>query len=175
MHHIVPGDAMNGPDSASLREAFERIIPLSPFTRWMATRLTVVEPGLVVIEAALRPEMRQHHGYAHGAIVSYMADTACAWVAATVTGDVVTAEFKINFLAPGLGHTLRARAEVVRAGSRQVVTRADVWALDADKETMVATCLATIAVVSNGAPGAAGTRRHPPGGSQPAWGGPASG
>ena len=119
---------------ADLQKAFEQVIAISPFTRWMGTRIVSARPGLVVIEATLRDEHRQHHGYAHGAVVSYMADTACAWVAASVVGDVVTSEFKINLLAPAVGKTLRARGEVVKAGSRQVVARADVWAVGDDEQ-----------------------------------------
>ena len=144
---------------ADLQKAFEQVIAISPFTRWMGTRVVSARPGLVVIEATLREEHRQHHGYAHGAVVSYMADTACAWVAASVVGDVVTSEFKINLLAPGVGKTLRARGEVVKAGSRQVVARADVWAVgDDEQETTIATCLATIAVTGRAATPASASR-----------------
>ncbi|RZT93631.1 PaaI family thioesterase [Rivibacter subsaxonicus] len=134
-------------DPAALRAAFEAVIGRSPFTAWMGTSIEAIEPGQVTIRAPLRPEHRQHHGQAHGAVLAYMADTAVSWAAATVVGDVVTSEFKINLLAPARGQALSARGEVLRAGRRQAVVRADVWAHDGERREHVATCLATIAVL----------------------------
>src|SRR3546814_14325157 len=81
--------------------------------------------------------MTQHHGFAHGAIVGYMADTVCAWAAASMVGDVVTSEYKLNLLSPAVGERLTAVGSVVKAGSRQVVTRADVFAVkDGERKTV---------------------------------------
>jgi uncharacterized protein (TIGR00369 family) len=129
------------------RLLLENAIEKSPFTRWVGTRLAHFEPGLVTIEVDTRQELTQHHGFVHGAVVGYMADTVCAWAAASVVGDVVTSEFKINFLSPALGDMLRARGTVIKAGSRQVVVRADVFAIKDGAEKVCATALATIAKV----------------------------
>lgn len=142
-------------DSSALRAAFDQVIAVSPFARWMGTRLAEVEPGRVVLQLTLRDEMRQHHGQAHGAVLGYLADTACLWAAATLVGDVVTAEYKINLLAAARGERLEVVAEVLRAGKRQVVARADVSAIAGEERELVATALATIAVVN-------GARQEPP-------------
>jgi uncharacterized protein (TIGR00369 family) len=142
-------------DSSALRAAFDQVIAVSPFARWMGTRLAEVEPGRVVLQLTLRDEMRQHHGQAHGAVLGYLADTACSWAAATLVGDVVTAEYKINLLAAARGERLEVVAEVLRAGKRQVVARADVSAIAGEERELVATALATIAVVN-------GARQEPP-------------
>lgn len=129
------------------REMMEQAIALSPYTNWVGTRLLDFEPGHVKIAIAMRKEMTQHHGFAHGAIVGYMADTVCSWAAASVVGDVVTSEYKLNLLAPAIGEELTAVGEVIKAGGRQVVTRADVYAVKDGTEKIVATALATIARV----------------------------
>ena len=129
------------------RAMMEQAIAISPFTNWVGTKLLDFDPGRVKISAAIRKEMTQHHGFAHGAIVGYMADTVCAWAAASVVGDVVTSEYKLNLLAPAIGEELRAVGEVIKAGGRQVVTRADVYAVKNGSEKIVATALATIARV----------------------------
>lgn len=129
------------------REMMEQAIALSPYTNWVGTRLLDFEPGHVKISIAIRKEMMQHHGFAHGAIVGYMADTVCSWAAASVVGDVVTSEYKLNLLAPAIGEELTAVGEVIKAGGRQVVTRADVYAVKDGTEKIVATALATIARV----------------------------
>lgn len=129
------------------REMMERAIAISPFTMWVGTKLLDFDRGRVKISTKIRKEMTQHHGFAHGAIVGYMADTVCAWAAASVVGDVVTSEYKLNLLAPAVGEELRAVGEVIKAGGRQVVTRADVFAVKDGAEKIVATALATIARV----------------------------
>ncbi|HEX6704485.1 MAG TPA: PaaI family thioesterase [Albitalea sp.] len=131
-----------------LHAAAERVIAISPFARWIGTRVGDIAPGRVVLRLAVRDEFRQHHGQVHGAVLGYLADTACSWAAATVSGDVVTAEYKINLLAPARGPELEVVGEVVRAGRRQVVARADVFNIADTSRELVATALATIAVVT---------------------------
>ncbi|MBB5233884.1 PaaI family thioesterase [Deinococcus budaensis] len=144
---------MTAPDLTALRERLERAAQTSGFTCFMGTRLRRLEAGVVEIELELRPDLTQHHGHAHGAVVGYLADTVSAWAAASVAGDVVTAEYKLNLLAPARGEVLWARGEVLRAGGRQVVVRADVYARSGgEDDTHVAAALATIAPVGRGAP-----------------------
>ncbi|MCW0232647.1 MAG: PaaI family thioesterase [Ferrovibrio sp.] len=135
------------PKTQLTRQMMEQAIAISPFTNWVGTRLHDFDAGRVRISARIRPEMTQHHGFAHGAIVGYMADTVCAWAAASVVGDVVTSEYKLNLLAPAVGEELTAIGTVIKAGGRQVVTRADVFAVKDGVEKIVATALATIARV----------------------------
>jgi len=99
----------------------------SGFTNWLAIEPLKVWQGESELTLLIRPEMTQHHGFAHGAIVGLMADNACAWAAASVAGDVVTGSYTINFLSPATGTMLRSKGSVVRAGKRQVVVRAEVW------------------------------------------------
>jgi uncharacterized protein (TIGR00369 family) len=135
-------------DPDGLHAAAERVIAISPFARWIGTRVGDIAPGRVVLRLTVRDEFLQHHGQVHGAVLGYLADTACSWAAGTVAGDVVTAEYKINLLAPARGPELEVIGEVVRAGRRQVVTRADVFTLCGASRELVATALATIAVVT---------------------------
>jgi len=129
---------------ALTRERIDEVIAASGFTSWVGTQLLELEPGRVEIAVDLRRELTQHHGFGHGAVVGYMADTVCAWAAASVAGDVVTSEYKINLLAPAVGQRLTAVGTVVKAGKSQVVTRADVFAEKDGERRIVATALATI-------------------------------
>ncbi|WP_424951264.1 PaaI family thioesterase [Deinococcus sp.] len=137
----------NGLDSPGARLLQERGIDASAYTRSMGTRLRSFAAGVVEIELDLRPDLTQHHGQAHGAVLGYLADTVSAWAAASVAGDVVTSEYKLNFLTAARGELLWARGEVLKAGRRQVIVRADVYASQGGQDTHVATALATIAPV----------------------------
>jgi uncharacterized protein (TIGR00369 family) len=137
----------NGLDSPGAKLLQTRGIEASAYTRSMGTRLRSFAAGVVEIELDLRPDLTQHHGQAHGAVLGYLADTVSAWAAASVAGDVVTAEYKLNFLTAARGELLWARGEVLKAGRRQVIVRADVYATGGGQDTHVATALATIAPV----------------------------
>lgn len=126
------------------RSGFSSFLALEPVRCW---------EGEAEILLALRPDMTQHHGYAHGAIIGVMADNACAWAASSAVGDVVTGSYTINFLAPAKGERLRSKGTVVKAGKRQVVVRADVWAeSDGLEPTLVAVAQATIVPTGHATP-----------------------
>jgi len=125
-------------------EIMREVIKKSPFTAFLETEITACEAGYAELVVPIRPELTQHHGFAHGAIVGCVADNACAWAAASVVGDVVTAEYKLHLLAPAVGDKLVGRGRVIKASSRVVVASADVFAIQGSAEKHVATMLATI-------------------------------
>ncbi|KWV91498.1 PaaI family thioesterase [Erythrobacter sp. YT30] len=134
-------------DSAEASLAYMRKVAVkgSGFTNWLDVEPLRVWEGISELRLKLRPEMTQHHGFAHGAIVGLMADNACAWAGASTVGDVVTGSYTINFLRPAQGKSLYAKGEVIKPGKRQVVVRADVWAESEDADPIhVATAQATI-------------------------------
>lgn len=132
-------------EEASLAYMKQVAVKGSGFSNWLSVEPIKVWEGEAELELRLRPEMTQHHGYAHGAIVGLMADNACAWAGASMIGDVVTGGYTINFLRPAKGDTLRARGQVIKAGRKQAIVRADVWAeREGDASVHVATAQATI-------------------------------
>jgi uncharacterized protein (TIGR00369 family) len=84
-------------------EIMREVIKQSPFTAFLGTEITACEGGFAELVVPIRQELTQHHGFAHGAIVGCVADNACAWAAASVVGDVVTAEYKLHLLSPAIG------------------------------------------------------------------------
>lgn len=123
----------------------------SGFTNWLAVEPLKVWLGESELLLVLRPEMTQHHGFAHGAIVGLMADNACAWAAASVLGDVVTGNYTINFLSPARGTHLRSKGTVLKAGKRQAVVRAEVWA-EAQGMAPVLAAVAQATIIPTGLP-----------------------
>ena len=127
-------------DLASLREK----IKSSPFTVLVDVEATVCQDGFAELTLPMREELKQHNGFAHGAVIGFLIDSACCWAAASKVGDVVTAEYKLNFIAPAMGEKLIARGYVIKSTFSQVITRADVFAVKGTKETLVSTGLATV-------------------------------
>lgn len=117
----------------------------SGFSRFLNVEPLICWEGKAEVLLKVRDDMTQHHGFVHGAIVGLMADNSCAWAAASLLGDVVTGGYTVNFLAPAKGAHLRAKAQVVKAGKRQAVVRADIWSeTKGEKPVHVAAAQATI-------------------------------
>lgn len=121
----------------------------SGFSRFAGVEPLVCWEGRSELLLELRPDLTQHHGFAHGAVIGMMADNACAWAAASVAGDVVTSNYTLNFLAPAKGERLRAHGTVLRAGKRQVVCRAEVWS-EADGAAPILAAIATATITPLG-------------------------
>jgi len=116
----------------------------------LGAELDSVEAGRVVISAPILPGSRQQHGVAHAALTFALGDTAAGYTALSVMpedAEVMTAEIKINLLAPGRGDRLRATGKVIKPGRRLVVVSAEVHAIDGDRETLIAVLTGTMVPV----------------------------
>lgn len=114
--------------------------------RTLRAEITALSPGNCNVAAPITPEVTQQQGFAHAAVSFALGDVACGYAALSLMPadrEVLTSEMKIHLLAPALGTRLEARGEVIRAGRRLVITRADVFALGED-ETHCATLLGTM-------------------------------
>lgn len=121
------------------------------FNNWLGVKCVAAGNGQVEIEAPVRPEIHQHHGYVHGGCVSSLADTACAWAGATAAkADVVTSSFTFHFLSPAKGNRLRALARTIRCGRSQATVEVQVFAeADGQDPKLCGTGLATIAILTS--------------------------
>jgi len=122
------------------------VLAAQPFSQLLGAELTALAPGRATLELALRPDLKQQHGFGHGGVVSYLADNALTYAGGTAMRvPVVTSEFKINYARPAIGVRLVARAEAVAVGASQAVCRCDVFAVAADgSEKLVAAAQGTI-------------------------------
>ncbi len=113
---------------------------------------THIEPGRVDVVVAVREDMLQPYGNVHGVIASAVADSAAGYAAQTLLAegsDVVTVEYKINFLAPGVGQRIRASGYVVRPGRTLSFCAADVYAEDGTESTLFAHLVTTMMAVTH--------------------------
>jgi uncharacterized protein (TIGR00369 family) len=100
----------------------------------LGTRLLRVESGLCEVALPYSERVNQQQGGFHGGAMGALADIAGGYAGLTLAPEgmeVVTVEYKINFLASFQGGELRATGRVVKAGRRLIVTAADVIHVDA--------------------------------------------
>jgi uncharacterized protein (TIGR00369 family) len=96
----------------------------------LGVSLLDVGEGWVEAELVVADRLTQQHGFAHAGVVSTLADHTAGAAATTAVDDrrsVLTANYTIHLLRPGVGKILRSRGEIVRAGQTLVVAHADVW------------------------------------------------
>lgn len=127
-------------DTALIRE----VIKASPFTRWTGCEVLSCENGVAELRMPFREELTQHHGFVHGGVIGFLSDNVSAWAAASVVGDVVTADYSVKLLSPGIGESFYARAEVIKANKRLVAVESRVYAEKDGVRKLVATGTATV-------------------------------
>jgi uncharacterized protein (TIGR00369 family) len=134
----------------------ERIVSSFNAQGLMATigaKLALVTDGEVHIVLPFSTRLSQQHGYVHAGAITSVLDSACGYAALTKAPpelDVVTAEFKINFLRPALGDSFLAIGTVKNAGRMLTVCTGEVRAFSGPESAykVVALMQATIVNVA---------------------------
>lgn len=135
------------PSNPNYKEEVTKSFAQQSIMDHIGARLTRVEPGVVEITLAYRPDITQQHGYIHAGIIATIADSACGYAAYTLMpagSEVLSVEFKVNLLRPAKGEEFRALAEVVKSGRTLTVVNANVFAISSGDEQLVATMLGTM-------------------------------
>jgi uncharacterized protein (TIGR00369 family) len=124
----------------------------------LGAKLIHAERGQCHIELPWSPKVTQQQNNFHGGAIGAIADNAAGYSSLTVAPEnmeVVTVEYKINFLASLSGGRLVARGKVVKAGKRLIVTSCEVVHIGSDeggdgkggKETLCAVLQQTLVPV----------------------------
>jgi uncharacterized protein (TIGR00369 family) len=133
--------------------AIERIRQSFAAQSMMATlgaELAHVDEGSVHIKAPILAGSRQQQGFGHAGLTFSIGDSAAGYAALTtmpLDNEVVTAEIKINLLAPARGTYLIARGRIIKPGRRLVVVASDVYAVSGDDEVLIAVLQGTMVPV----------------------------
>jgi len=133
--------------SAATPQADPRARVLASFERQSIMRLIgaelgEVEPGRVEILLPYRADLCQQNGFLHAGISTTIADSAGGYAAYSLFEpgeDVLTSEFKMNFLAPADGERFVASGRVLKPGRRLSVCQVEMHAWRGERATL---CLA---------------------------------
>lgn len=125
------------------------IFDTADFVRDLGMQLTQIEDEFCETTLIPGPRHRQQHGLIHAGVMATMADHTSGCAARGVVGldrDVVSVEFKINFLRPAVADRLRCRGRVLRGGKMLVICEAEVFAEREGEEKLVSKAMVTLAV-----------------------------
>lgn len=113
----------------------------------LGAELVHVAPGEVHIALRPRPELSQQHGYIHAGALTSVVDSACGYAALTVAAaghEVLTVEFKVNFLRPAQADRFLAIGRVVKPGKTLAVCQGEVIGERGSQRESIALMQATI-------------------------------
>ena len=120
-----------------VRDSFSKMAMME----FLGAKLSSVEPGAVEVQLSHRKELLQQHGLFHGGVTTTILDSAGGYAAFSLfkPGDeILTVEYKVNFIAPANGDKLIARGEVVKIGKSLSITRGEARVIKSGKETLCA-------------------------------------
>lgn len=115
--------------------------------RGLGIELVEVTPGRCVLQVAHHADLLQQHGYFHGALIGAMLDCAGGYAAYSLMppgSEVLTAEYKVNFLAAAEGDRLIVRGKVVKPGRTLTVTTAEAFCAQGGTERLCAVMLQSL-------------------------------
>lgn len=112
----------------SLTLELAKINTLAAFNRWAGFEVAGAKVGEVALRMAWKEEAGQYAGFLHAGLVAALIDTSCGFAAHTKVGRVLASHFSVSCLSPATGFAFVAEAKVVKAGKRQIFTRAELFA-----------------------------------------------
>ena len=115
----------------------------------LGAQISLVQDGEVHITLPFSKLLSQQHGYVHAGAITSVVDSACGYAAMTKAPEgynVVTAEFKVNFMRPAIGERFLAIGKVQSAGKMLTVCTGEVRAYSGagDDYKVIALMQATI-------------------------------
>jgi len=121
----------------------------------LGASLVHIRPGEVRIELPFSPALGQQHGFLHAGVLGILVDSACGYAAYTLMPagtEVLSVEYKINFLSPARGRLFGAVGRVVKPGRTLTVCAGEAWAHADAEPKLVAAMQATMICVPKSQP-----------------------
>lgn len=117
----------------------------------LGVQLEGVDHGAVSFSMRHHEPVTQQHGFVHGGAIAAIMDSVCGYSAFSMMAkeaEVLTVEFKVNFVAPALGEKYIFRGTVLKPGRTLMVTEGKAFAVNDGEEKLVAAMMATMMVVT---------------------------
>lgn len=100
---------------------------------WLSPKIITLENGYAVMEVIVKPEMCNPYQNIHGGMMSLVIDEAIGWAIVSGCFDIqyTSVSLNVDFLyAAAKGETIRATAQIVRAGKKIVNVAVEVHNMD---------------------------------------------
>jgi len=127
-----------------IRESFDK----QGLMQTMNARLIEAEKGQVKITCEFSEALTQQHGFFHAGVLTSLVDSACGYAALTLMPpdkEVLTVEFKVNFLNPATTKII-ATGTVLQSGKNLTICEGHVF--DETETKLLAKMTATMIAVA---------------------------
>lgn len=128
-------------------ELVQRVTAMPGFTSAIGMQVVSVRAGYVELSLPRQENLLQFSGYFHGGVIAGLADHAAGGAVTTdlpVGRIAVTTNLNMNFISPGIGDTLLARATAVSGTGNIRVAQVNVYAMAKGAETLCALATVTL-------------------------------
>ena len=140
------------PKTQNYKQKVEDSFNSQKFMEFIGAKLVDVKPGFCEIHLPFKEELTQQNGFFHAGIISTLADNAAGYASFSLMEEdasILSVEFKLNLISPGVGDLLVARANVLKSGRTLTICRADVFAVKDGVEKLCAASQATLIQIKN--------------------------
>jgi uncharacterized protein (TIGR00369 family) len=120
------------------------------FIKYCGFEPEVVGRGYFQSRVSIQECHLQQDGFIHAGVMATMADHTAGYAAFTTVPEdfqILTIEFKVNFLRPAHGKGLVCRSKVIRDGSQIIIAESEVFDQRKDGEILVVKALVTLMAV----------------------------
>jgi uncharacterized protein (TIGR00369 family) len=120
------------------------------FIDYCQFKAEVIERGYFQSTVAIKNHHRQQDGFIHAGVMATMADHTAGYSAFTTVSEdfqILTIEFKINFLRPAFGEALVCHSKVLREGGQIIISESEVFDIREGKTELAAKAMITLMTV----------------------------
>ena len=120
------------------------------FIQYCRFEAEVIRRGYFQSRVEIKKHHRQQDGFIHAGVMATMADHTAGYAAFTTVPEgyqILTIEFKVNFLRPAYGERLVCRSSVIRGGLQIIIGESEVFDRRGNEEVLVAKALVTLMAV----------------------------
>ncbi|OPX38527.1 MAG: thioesterase [Desulfobacteraceae bacterium 4484_190.2] len=120
------------------------------FIKYCQFKAKVIERGYFQSTVAIEEHHRQQDGFIHAGVMATMADHTAGYSAFTTVSEdfqILTIEFKINFLRPAFGEALVCRSKVLREGGQIIISESEIFDIREGEAELAAKAMVTLMAV----------------------------
>ncbi len=120
------------------------------FIRYCQFKAGKIRRGYFQSRVEIQDHHRQQDKFIHAGVMATMADHTAGYSAFTIVPEafqILTIEFKINFLRPAYGNALECESRVLREGRQVIISESEVYDIRGEDRALVSKAMVTLMAV----------------------------
>lgn len=120
------------------------------FIKYCGIHASKIEKGIFESTLKIGEKHKTQDNFIHAGLIATMSDHTAGYAAYTLVPDnirILTIEFKINFLKPAYGNTLKCKSEIISKGRQIIVAQSTVFDIRDNYEKMVSKSTFTLMAI----------------------------